>query len=184
MELLIYTHDKTYLVHLDSKHKKELKQKLFNYQCLYEYFNEVEENKYRHFLTTYKKKCKYGWGVDVKMYLRRNTKHLHFDDAQTIETFNVRYSIDGYEHNFLKKYPKNEVIGIKMKEDTNLIHFYVVLKHDIPQNFISLKVECCVCYGKNKQTKENGFFECVHNELCNNCYYKLQSKRCPICRSS
>lgn len=182
MEFLIYDYDKNYLGN-DNFRKKQLKKERLSYECLYEFFKETELNDdYYYFLTSYKKKQTYS--LKVKFYLRRKTKHLTFDDTHTIEVLHVNFSLDGKEHNYLKKYPKNEVIGIKRTEDTNIVCFYVVVKdQSIKPITTTLETECQVCYEINKNTLQTGFFCCNHKELCIDCYDGLISKKCPICRS-
>ena len=38
--------------------------------------------------------------------------------------------------------------------------------------------KCCVCYDVNTI-----YTKCDHN-LCRKCYYKIDNKKCPVCRTS
>jgi len=38
--------------------------------------------------------------------------------------------------------------------------------------------KCCVCYDVNSL-----YTSCEHN-LCRICYYKIDSKKCPVCRTN
>jgi hypothetical protein len=185
MELLIYNYDKNYLGY-ENLNKKRLKLERLSYECLYEFFNDTQlntHNEYEYFLTSYKKKENYG--LRVKFYLRRKKKTITIDDTHTIETLKGFYCLDGEEHTYLKKYPKNKVIGIKRTEDVNLVHFYVVVEDQrIKPDIINLINKCNICYETNKDTYQNGFFKCSHKEICLECYNKLAVKRCPICRNN
>jgi hypothetical protein len=182
MELLICMYDKTIIDSLDKHRKLQLKKELFNYECIHQYFNDESTNKCNHYLSCYKN-GKDNYGVNYKMYLRCKTIDRDFDDTHTIEVFNVRFSVGGKEHTFLKSRSKHEVAGMKRVEDTNLIVFYIVLKDkSVEQKKITLETECSVCYETNKQTYEAGFFTCRHTDLCCECFDKLQNKKCPICR--
>ena len=71
------------------------------------------------------------------------------------------------------------------KEKIIPAHFYAMVKLEKIKMYklIELKKCCCVCLEDNKQTNENNYFECVHNDLCHQCFMNLNVKICPICRS-
>ena len=51
-------------------------------------------------------------------------------------------------------------------------------------NKIILEEECKVCFENNKYVRENGYFKCGHNIICDDCFNLLNNKCCPYCRSN
>jgi len=74
-----------------------------------------------------------------------------------------------------------EINDIKYSFDANKIYFCEI--NYIHHNLIHLP-NCSVCLEENKLFRENGYFNCIHNIICDDCYKKLQVKICPYCRST
>jgi hypothetical protein len=160
--------------------------KHLNFECLYDCFKDIElkHETYDYILTSYKKINKHAHCVDTKFYFRQS--YIEKNDFNTIKVFNCRFLLKGEEHEYLRKYPINKVIGIDRIEDNDFVYFYVKIENQHIQKVepkkIPLITECVVCYENNKETLETGFFKCSHNSCCLECYNKLSIKICPICR--
>lgn len=148
---------------------------------------------------------------DYKRYeknLNENNSHLKIHLTKNYINYIVKRNDDNLCPNIINRrtavenyYVKNDAFEL-MKSKLNvvgkrkLIGYFPIkqfiyengrylIKIQIKEfNKITLYEECKVCFENNKLVRENGYFKCMHNIICDDCFKLLSKKCCPYCRSN
>lgn len=91
------------------------------------------------------------------------------------------YGLYNYDRSFLdilKSLVGEDLAIQKIKYNHDFYYAKIKLR-----NVIMEPCNCDICLEEGKEADSEGYFQCTHKNICDECYDKLIHKVCPFCRS-
>ena len=133
--------------------------------------NDVSEN-----IKLYHKENYYG-------EIRVGYKWIHFEVKWlTMPYVEVKYKIKKNRFNKQEIEKLKSFSRVKVAVEPIFCHTFVYTRFLFPNVKEMSEIECSCCLD-SKNADVDSYFKCGHRDICDECYYLLKNKICPICRS-